>query len=204
MQRINLSTNKRSAGHSGISPRLVAGVLLAVMLLIMGGNYLLLRHKAALRVAELTRLKARHTVLQEESRTYQQLLDKVKELEEQFARTQQKLQLAEGIKSQRRDWYLIVAAISRQVPEGVWLTEIKSAGRQVLPAAAGDAAVPQVSVTIAGRALGSAAIAGYLENLQRESDVLAAVDFSEVTRVAADDHAGIPAHFAFVISCLLK
>ena len=111
------------------------------------------------------------------------------------------------IKGRRRDWYSIVAAVSRQVPDRVWLTEISSSSRNSLAAAGENEStgmVPKTVVTITGRALDSPAIVHYLKNLQNETDILATVDFTEVIRIEADDNTGIPAHFSFVVSCQLK
>ncbi len=189
-------------------PSRLLGGLAVLLLLVLGGHYLLLRHDYHQRLARMRQLEARYMDLQEQSRNYQIMISRIRGLEKQYAATEKQLRVAESIKARRRDWYSIVAAISRQVPERVWLTEISSSSPHVPAAAAGadesTSMAPKTVVTITGRALDSPAIVRYLKNLQHETDILAAVDFSEVTRVKADDNTGIPAHFSFVVSCQLK
>ncbi len=209
MQRINLSTRKKTAAAPASSlPSWLLGGLAVLLLLFLGGHYLLRRHDYHQRLNRLQQLETRYMALQEQSRNYQVMIDRIRGLEKQYAATEKQLQVAESIKARRRDWYSIVAAISRQVPDRVWLTEISSSSRNPLASAAGEnesnGMVPKIVVTITGRALDSPAIVHYLKNLQSETDVLAAVDFSEVTRVKADDNTGIPAHFSFIVSCQLK
>jgi len=209
MQRINLSTRKKTATAPASSlPSWLLGGLAVLLLLFLGGHYLLLRHDYHQRLSRMQQLEARYLTLQEQSRNYQVMIGRIRGLEKQFAATEKQLQVAESIKARRRDWYSIVAAISRQVPDRIWLTEISSSSQNSVAAAAGEneatSIIPKTVVTITGRALDSPAIVHYLKNLQSETDILAAVDFSEVTRVKADDNTGIPAHFSFVVSCQLK
>ena len=209
MQRINLSTRKKAAAAQAANmPSRLLGGLALLLLLALGGHYLLLLHDYHQGLARMQQLENRYMTLQEQSQSYQVMIDRIRGLEKQYAATEKQLQVAESIKARRRDWYSIVAAISRQVPPRVWLTEISSSGRNSLTAAAGgdeaSAMAPKTVVTITGRALDSPAIVHYLKNLQSETGILAAVDFSKVTRIKADDNTGIPAHFSFVVSCQLK
>ncbi len=210
MQRINLSTRKKSLeARASTMPVGILGVVIVVLLLALGGYYLSLHHRYGKTIHTLQQLETRHAALQEQSRNYQQLVEQIRTLEKQYKMTEEQLEMANGIRAQRRDWYAIVAAISRQVPKRVWLTDISSSGGNpaatVSPEVPGsDSPVQKTIVTITGRALDSPAIVHYLKNLQNETDILAAVDFSEVNRIDADDNTGIPAHFAFVVSCQLK
>ena len=210
MQRINLSTRKKTfAAPASRLPAVILGAVVIILLLALGGHYLLLRHQYGQSSQKLRQLKARHAALQEQSSNYQQLVDQIRTMESRYKKTAEQLRIAAGIKAQRRDWYSIIAAISRQVPERVWLTEISSSSENAATTAASEAdgsesPAQKTIVTITGRALDSPAIVHYLKNLQSETDILAAVDFSEVTRIEADDNTGIPAHFAFVVSCQLK
>ena len=210
MQRINLSTRKETpaAQTSRLSSWILTGAVI-IILLVLGGHYLFLRHQYGQSVHRLQKLETRYADLQVQSKNYQQLVEQIRALEGRYKLTEKQLQMARGIKAQRRDWYSIIAAISRQVPKRVWLTDISSSGRNpaatVSPEVPGsDSPVQKTIVTITGRALDSPAIVHYLKNLQNETDILAAVDFSEVNRIDADDNTGIPAHFAFVVSCQLK
>ena len=210
MQRINLSTRKKILKAQAGKPP--SGVLAAVFLLVilaLGGHYLFLRHQCGQSIHKLQQLEVRYADLQEQSGHYQQMVEQLKSAEKQYLMTEKQLQMAAGIKAQRRDWYSIVAAISRQVPKRVWLTDISSTGENPAATVASDVVgadspVQKTIVTITGRALDSPAIVHYLKNLQSESKVLAKVDFSEVTRIEADKNTGIPAHFSFVVSCQLK
>lgn len=210
MQRINLSTRKKTLeSQASKLPAMILGAAVILLLLVLGGHYLSLRHQYEQSSQILRQLKARHAALQEQSRNYQQLVAQIRTMESQYKMTEEQLRLAAGIKAQRRDWYSIIAAISREVPERVWLTDISSASENSATTATSetdgsDSSVPKTIVTITGRALDSPAIVHYLKNLQTETDILAAVDFSEVTRIEADDNTGIPAHFSFVVSCQLK
>lgn len=210
MQRINLSTRKKTtaAPTSGLPSGILVAAAICVIL-VLGWHYLSLRHQYGQNSQVLQKLEARHASLQEQSKNYQQLVEQIRNLESQYKMTKEQLALANAIKSQRRDWYSTVAAVSRQVPKRVWLTDISSSGENpdaaVAPeAGAADSPVQKTTVTITGRALDSPAIVHYLKNLQSEKDILAAVDFSEVIRIEADENTGIPAHFAFVVSCQLK
>jgi len=210
MQRINLSTRKKNLkAQTSKLPSGILAVAVVIVILAMGGHYLSLRHQYGQNSRALQQLEGRYSALQEQSSNYQELVEQARELESCYKLTEKQLQMAAGIKAQRRDWYSIVAAISRQVPKRVWLTDICSSAEN--PAAtvadkAGGAGAPvqRTIVTITGRALDSPAIVHYLKNLQSEKDILATVDFSEVTRIEADDNTSIPAHFAFVVSCQLK
>ena len=210
MQRINLSTRKKNLeARASTMPAGILGVVIIVLMLALGGHYLYLRHQCGQSTIRMRQIEAHHADLQAQSRNYQQLVEQIRSLEKQYKMTEEQLEMANGIRAQRRDWYSIVAAISRQVPKRVWLTDISSSGGNpaatVSPEATGsDSPVQKTIVTITGRALDSPAIVHYLKNLQGESAILAAVDFSEVTRIDADDNTGIPAHFAFVVSCQLK
>ncbi len=211
MQRINLSTrNKSLAARDSRLPSGILAVVAIVIILVLGGHYLSLRHQCEQTLRTLQQLETRYAALQKQSRNYQQLVEQIRIMENQYKITEEQLALARGIKAQRRDWYSIIAAISRQVPKRVWLTDISSSRENYATtasseeAAGSDSPVQKTIVTITGRALDSPAIVHYLKNLQSETDILAAVDFSEVTRIDADDNTGIPAHFAFVVSCQLK
>ncbi len=210
MQRINLSTRKKTLkAQVNKLPSGILAVVFILVILVLGGHYLSLRHQCGQSIYKLQQLETRYADLQEQSRHYQQLVEQIRTMESQYEMTEEQLQMAVGIKAQRRDWYSIVAAISRQVPKRVWLTDISSSGENRVATASADASeadspVQKTIVTITGRALDSPAIVHYLKNLQSETDILAAVDFSEVTRIEADDNTGIPAHFAFVVSCQLK
>jgi Tfp pilus assembly protein PilN len=210
MQRINLSTRKKTMEAQ--TSKLPSGILAAaviIVILVLGVNYLFLHHRYGKSILKLQQVEGHHAVLQTQSRNYQQLVEQIRSMEKQYKITEEQLEMAAGIKAQRHDWYSIIAAISRQVPKRVWLTDISSSGENsattASPEATGsDSPVQKTIVTITGRALDSPAIVHYLKNLQSETDILAAVDFSEVTRIEADDNTGIPAHFAFVVSCQLK
>ncbi|MEA2110171.1 MAG: PilN domain-containing protein [Pseudomonadota bacterium] len=210
MQRINLSTRKKTlAVQASRLPAVILVAVVIVLLLVLGGDYLSLRHQYGQSSQKLRQLEARHAALQEQSRNYQNLVDQIRTMESRYKKTAEQLQMAAGIKAQRHDWYSIIAAISRQVPKRVWLTDISSSSENSATTAASEAAgtdspVQKTIVTITGRALDSPAIVRYLENLQTETDILAAVDFSEVIRIEADENTGIPAHFSFVVSCRLK
>ena len=210
MQRINLSTRKKSLeARASTMPAGILGVVIVVLLLALGGHYLYLRHQCGQSMIRMRQIEAHHADLQSQSRNYQQLVEQIRSMESQYKMTEEQLRMAAAIKARRRDWYAIVAAISRQVPKRVWLTDISSSGGNpaatVSPEVPGsDSPVQKTIVTITGRALDSPAIVHYLKNLQNETDILAAVDFSEVNRIDADDNTGIPAHFAFVVSCQLK
>ena len=210
MQRINLSTRKETpaAQTSRLSSWILTGAVI-IILLVLGGHYLFLRHQYGQSVHRLQKLETRYADLQVQSKNYQQLVEQIRALEGRYKLTEKQLQMARGIKAQRRDWYSIIAAISRQVPKRVWLTDISSNGENYAVTASADDAgsdspVQKTMVTITGRALDSPAIVHYLKNLQTEKDILAVVDFSEVTRVKADENTGIPAHFSFVVTCQLK
>ena len=210
MQRINLSTRKKAlTARNSRRPFSILSVAAICVVLALGWHYLSLRHQYGQARRTLQQLETRYTALQEQSRNYQQMVEQLKFMETRYSMTEQQLRLANGIKSQRRDWYSIVAAISRQVPKRIWLTDISSSGENLAATASpdvpdSDSPGPKTIVTITGQALDSPAIVHYLKNLQSEKDILSAVDFSEVIRIEADDNTGIPAHFAFVVSCQLK
>jgi Tfp pilus assembly protein PilN len=210
MQRINLSTRKKTLEAQ--ASKLPSGIMVAVaiiVILVLGGHYLSLHHQYGKSILKLQQLEGRHVVLQTQSRDYQQLVEQIRSMEKQYKMTEEQLEMANGIRARRRDWYSIIAAVSRQVPKRVWLTDISSSGESPTATASPDAVgsdspVQKTVVTITGRSLDSPEIVHYLKNLQSETDILASVDFSEVTRIEADDNTGIPAHFAFVVSCQLK
>ncbi|MBW1646359.1 MAG: PilN domain-containing protein [Deltaproteobacteria bacterium] len=200
IQRINLSSRKHIAARE--TRPAWTGLLLALFLLLflgLAGHYLYLRHQLGRQAARLRQLQQRYAAVEARSRDYRQLLDQVHELERQYQVAARQVQLAEELKKSRRDWYAIVAAISRRVPKKAWLTEISSA--EETATGPDGQAERRALVRISGRALDSAAVVAFLRQLQREKKIFAVVDFDEVVRVAADERTGIPAHFSFVITC---
>jgi Tfp pilus assembly protein PilN len=202
MRRINLSTRKQAA-VSG--PPVVAGLAAAVLLLLLlaglAGHWYFLRRQHDAAQENVRRLQRALSAREQETEMVQRLKRQSRELEEQRRELEGRIAVVDRLRDKRRDWHAVVSEISRLVPAGVWLTEIASrGGGSGSPAPEGGEAP---AVVIHGRAVDSAALVSLLKNLQAGAGLLTAVDFSEMTRVPADAATGIPAHFAFEITCEL-
>ncbi|MBN2231825.1 MAG: PilN domain-containing protein [Deltaproteobacteria bacterium] len=207
MQRINLATTKKTAaaGLPGALGMVFAVLSLLLLAALAGHYYHLRRHHDAAR--ETTRQLERTLADRErENEVLHRLVRETRKLEARQQALDERIAAVDGMFTGRQDWHAVVSEISRLVPAGVWLTEIASSAAGTGGAAAGGPEADRgggPAVMVHGRAVDSAALVAFLKKLQAGEGRLAAVDFREMIRVPADAATGIPAHFAFALSCEL-
>jgi len=154
MIRINLLTQERekprrqAAGPlvgSGQKITVACTLILALAALGVGWWYWSLRK-------EESKLKADIATAQAETARLQALIVQVRQFEERKAQLQQRVALIEDLRRSQRSPVHVLDAISRSVPDSLWLTALDQKGRDL---------------TLEGRCLSMTSISDFVDNLGR-------------------------------------
>jgi type IV pilus assembly protein PilN len=153
MIRINLISQVREKRRPASTPMVASGqkitiactLILALAALGVGWWYWSLRKEA-------TRLGSDIAAAQQETARLQTLIVQVRQFEEQKAQLQQRVTLIEDLRRGQSSPVHVLDAISRSVPELLWLTELTQSGAEL---------------TMRGQCMSLTSISDFVDNLGR-------------------------------------